>query len=424
MISRRDFIGGGLLSSAALGWVSVSFGAEGDRIQKIPLKGAMFQRRNGQLVLMGRGIVASVSDDQGRTWSDPKPLMQGSAPVRSTGNVLGLLRLQSGRIALCYGRTSDGASETDELLEGPSSAKTEREEIFFRTSGDEGATWSDEISVTPMPGDELYAFHGSMVQLASGRIILPAYTNFSHNYVGRPRGVGHGWLPEYCATHMLYSDDEGKTWDHTGGLFMWKDMGQGGHVDCNEACVADTADGRVLMLARNSNMRVLRSYSRDGGKSWSLVEFSDLSTSDAPVRLKRIPSTGDLLIVWNQVTTDEHRNGYGRSRLSTAISKDSGNTWQHFKNLEVSPGMSRAAKIYDPQPPQFARSGQYTKPDQIPNNSIRGMYRYSYSNVHFFNDQVYIDHDHFFRPNVWATKEQRREVYQKLHILPLDWLYS
>jgi hypothetical protein len=96
-----------------------------------------------------------------------------------------------------------------------------------------------------MPGDELYAFHGSMVQLASGRIILPAYTNFSHNYVGRPRGVGHGWLPEYCATHMLYSDDEGKTWGHTGGLFMWKDMGQGGHVDCNEACVADTADGRV-----------------------------------------------------------------------------------------------------------------------------------------------------------------------------------
>ena len=86
--------------------------------------------------------------------------------------------------------------------------------------------------------------------------------------------------------------------------------------------------------------------------------------------------------------------------------------------------MARTAKVYDPQPPQFARSGQYTKPDQIPNNSIRGMYRYSYSNVHFFNDQVYIDHDHFFRPNVWATKEQRREVYQKLHILPLDWLYS
>jgi hypothetical protein len=118
-----------------------------------------------------------------------------------------------------------------------------------------------------------------------------------------------------------------------------------------------------------------------------------------------------------------YRNGYGRSHLSTAI-WGFRTTWQHFKNLEVSPGMARTAKVYDPQPPQFARSGQYTKPDQIPNNSIRGMYRYSYSNVHFFNDQVYIDHDHFFRPNVWATKEQRREVYQKLHILPLDWLYS
>src|SRR5262245_1187514 len=130
MISRRDFISGGLLSGSALAWSSISFGAEGDRIQKIPLKGAMFQRRNGQLVLMGRGVIASVSDDQGRTWSEPKPLLQAGAPVRSSSHVLGLLRLQSGRIALCYARSTDGAGETDELWEGPSSARTAREEIF------------------------------------------------------------------------------------------------------------------------------------------------------------------------------------------------------------------------------------------------------------------------------------------------------
>ena len=77
-----------------------------------------------------------------------------------------------------------------------------------------------------------------------------------------------------------------------------------------------------------------------------------------------------------------------------------------------------------PNDVKFARGGQYTVPDEVPNNGIRGMFRYSYPNVHFFGDKVYIDHDHFFRPSIWASKEQRRDVYQKLHILPLEWLYS
>jgi hypothetical protein len=97
----------------------------------------------------------------------------------------------------------------------------------------------------------------------------------------------------------------------------------------------------------------------DNGKSWSLVEFTDLSTSDASIRFHRVPSNGDLLIVWNQVTIQEQRNGYGRSCLSTAISRDSGQTWGHFKNLELSPGMNPDTQVIDPQP-QFARGGEYT----------------------------------------------------------------
>src|SRR2546422_2833690 len=251
MITRRGFVKASLASGAALGWTVVSHGADGEKIQKIPLKGAMFQRRNGELVLMGRGLVWSASKDGGRSWSDPKPLLDRGKAVVSHSHVLGLLRLQSGKVALCYARSAGGSAETDALLEGPSAARAEREEIFFRTSVDDGLTWSEETSVTPLPGDDLYALHGSMVQLRSGRLILPAYTNFRHDYVGRPRGVGHAWLPEYCATHMLYSDDEGRTWDHTAGLFLWKDMGHGGIVDCDEACVEDTSDGRVIMLARN-----------------------------------------------------------------------------------------------------------------------------------------------------------------------------
>lgn len=409
-MNRRDFLRTGTLVLAGSGLLA----ADESKPLKIPFKGDMFQRDDGRLVLAGRGLVYSVSDDGGQRWSQTREVLDSSfpdkgRPIKSSSHVLGLLRLRSGRVGLCYGRWQ--AVNNDR-----------RQEIFFRTSVDEGRSWSAETSVTPLPGDDLYAFHGSLTQLANGRLILPAYTSFSHNYVGRPKGIGHTWLPEYYATHMLYSDDEGETWDATGALFHWKDLGHGGSAPCGEACVDETADGRLIMLARSTNMRVLRSYSSDGGVRWTMVGMTDLSNSNAPVRLARIPSTGDLLIVWNQVTAKEHRDGYGRSRLSTAISQDSGRSWRYFKTLELSPGMDDSRRVEDTEPPRFVRTGSDTSPGTVPDNPIKGYIRASYPNVHFFGDKVYIDHDHWFRPNLWSS--EKRDEYQKLHVLPVDWLYS
>ena len=413
-MNRRTFIKTGGLAAGALQAGAAAPKEPG--ILKIPFKGDMFQRESGRIVLMGRGLMYSVSDGGGRRWSQPREVLDSSIanrglPIRSDSHVLGLRRLQSGKVALCYGRwqTVNGLR---------------RQEIFSRISIDEGRSWLGETSVTPLPGDDLYALHGSLTQLDGGRLILPAYTSFSHNYVGRRKSIGHTWLPEYYATNMLYSDDEGQTWDHSGALFHWKEMGYGGSAPCGEACAAETQDGRLIMLARSTNMRVLRSYSEDQGKTWSLVELTDLNNSNAPVRLARIPSTGDLLIVWNQVTAEENRNGYGRSRLSTAISKDSGRSWGHFKTLSLSPGMDAAARVVDPEPPQFIRSGENTHPGQVPDNSVRGFVRASYPNINFFGGKVYIDHDHWFRPSLWAGKGEARDSYQQLHILDLDWLYS
>src|SRR5258706_4809070 len=99
MITRRGFVKTGLMSSAAFGWTGVQYAGSEEKVQKIPLKGAMFERRNGELVLMGRGLVWSSSTDQGRTWSEPKPLTNRGKPVVSHSHVLGLRRLQSGKVA-------------------------------------------------------------------------------------------------------------------------------------------------------------------------------------------------------------------------------------------------------------------------------------------------------------------------------------
>ena len=407
-MKRRDFLKASSVATGAF-FVGANNNDE-DAVGKIPFKGAMYERGDGKLVLICRGLVYSVSHDEGRTWSKRKLLMNTGEAIQSDSDVLGLERLHSGKLALCYGRRQKVGNET-------------HQEIFIRTSEDDGKTWSPENSLTPFARDDLYALHGSLVQLKSGRLILPSYSSYSHNYVGRPRGIGHTWLPEYYATHMLISDDEGVTWEPTGAMFLWKDFGHGGTTACGEACLAETADGRLLMLGRTTNMRALRSYSKDDGTTWSYVECSDLCSSNSPVRLKRIPSTGDLLVVWNQVTAQEHRDGYGRSRLSTAISKDSGQSWEHFRNLELCPGMDPNPRVVDPEPPQFVCAGADTDPGRVPSNRVRGIIRNSYPNVHFLGNKVFIDHDHHWKPNQWVDQSQRRDVYQKLHILPLDALY-
>ena len=53
--------------------------------------------------------------------------------------------------------------------------------------------------------------------------------------------------------------------------------------------------------------------------------------------IKRLPSTGDLLLVWNDHAQIPANLRDRRVPLSTAISKDDGKTWQHVKALEGNP---------------------------------------------------------------------------------------
>ena len=70
-----------------------------------------------------------------------------------------------------------------------------------------------------------------------------------------------------------------------------------------------------------------------------LLDHRDDAGAVTPVRNARrparIPSTGDLLLVWNN-SPDK------RFPLTSAISKDDGKTWQHIKNLDEDPAHTYA----------------------------------------------------------------------------------
>jgi hypothetical protein len=85
------------------------------------------------------------------------------------------------------------------------------------------------------------------------------------------------------------------------------------------------------------------SYSKDNGENWSKVEPGNIKSPCSPASITRIPSTGDLMLVWN----DKDRNPFlkeeektwsnERTPLNIAISKDEGKTWINEKTLEDNP---------------------------------------------------------------------------------------
>jgi hypothetical protein len=113
-----------------------------------PYKGGLVELKGGRILGISRGLVRYHSDDRGRTWSKPEPVTQDGRVIRAEGDPVSLLRLASGKIALTYGRPI----LREEMPPKAAAAferynDIERSGLFFRTSSDEGKSWSREVMV-------------------------------------------------------------------------------------------------------------------------------------------------------------------------------------------------------------------------------------------------------------------------------------
>ncbi len=94
---------------------------------------------------------------------------------------------------------------------------------------------------------------------------------------------------------------------------------------------------RLMMLMRTDSGCQYRSWSAGGGVTWSKPEPTDIISPISPATVKRIPKTGDLLLVWNNhKDVDEIYRGK-RTPLNAAVSRDDGKTWENIKTLEDDP---------------------------------------------------------------------------------------
>lgn len=251
-------------------------------------------------------LSAKISADGGRTWSATLTLVDnpGARNVKHPN----LLRLSSGDILLCYTVWFSGTNR----------------QIFLRRSGDGGETWSAAEQIPQPPGFNMIN-NDHIFQMRHGRIILPAFNT--------PIIWAKG---EHHRAFCCYSDDDGRTWAF---IEKWVDLPQRG---AEEPAVVERKDGSLLMFLRCQLGAIYYSVSADGGQTWSVPESTLIKAPASPASLKRIPSTGDLLLIWNHNYEPGHHHQGERTPLSTAVSKDDGATWSHICDLEVVPGGAAA----------------------------------------------------------------------------------
>jgi len=310
-----------------------------DAIKQSPAYGSVLPVGDGRLLWVwgtGRGdpiepVQANYSEDAGETWSMPADLtLESDEPMLAVMDA-NLLRLKSGEVGLAMrSRAQVGAYEGDYHAS-----------LTFSRSADEGATWSTPVQVNP-PGTNAVFTNERSTVLKDGRVIVPFYTSFGARPVGDEKtrycygeafsSAERGGL-SYSSAY--YSDDEGRTWQRSRNEVMASlENGIQGTFSMGEPAVIELNDGRVLMFGRTNLGRFFQSYSDDRGETWNQAQPTELACYPSPLNISRIPSTGDLLVIWNQLSAWEIMAGLYRHRLTSAVSSDEGMTWRNHRNLE------------------------------------------------------------------------------------------
>jgi len=245
-------------------------------------------------------LAGRFSSDKGKTWTgkDVKILdREGKMNVMSVS----LLRLQNGEIAFFYLRKN---STTDCIP-------------MLRLSQDEAKTWSEPVRCIPDKEGYFVLNNNRVIQLKNGRIMLAVAM---HGIPGDPEFHRVGRLWSY------FSDDNGRTWK------AGEEVPNPGNIVTQEPGLIELKNGDIMMYVRTTANVQYFSFSKDRGLTWSPVEAGNLKSPCSPATIARIPSTGDLLVVWNDNGVDQKR-----TPLNIAISRDEGKSWIKNKVLENDP---------------------------------------------------------------------------------------
>jgi len=185
-----------------------------------------------------------------------------------------------------------------------------------------------------------------VIRLGTGRIVVPVAFHRLNREPQNPldfSAIDHRGIAVY-----YLSDDDGQTWRQSAD---WYGLPLSSGSGLQEPGVVELKDGRVWSWCRTDQGQQWSLWSSDGGDHWTPPVPTRIMSPCSPASVKRIPSTGDLLMVWNDhersrnnkdlphplPPLDPQPASAGRTPLVAAISQDEGRTWSRRRCLETSP---------------------------------------------------------------------------------------
>lgn len=247
-------------------------------------------------------IVARESRDGGRTWGDPRVLQEN----------VGKQNVMSATLRRLKPNAIDGPLGLVYLVKnGPADLKA-----YLRVSDDEAKTFGKPVCMTDQPGYHVMN-NDRVAVLSSGRLVCPvAWTD----------DVSKGG---HFVCRCYFSDDGGKTWK------KGTDTVDAPKRGAMEPEVIELTDGKLIMIVRTQLGHIATALSKDGGDHWGEPGQLPVKAPEAPATIRRIPATGDLLLVWNNTFDPKAGHGGKRTPLAVAVSSDEGKTWAHVRDLET-----------------------------------------------------------------------------------------
>ena len=255
-------------------------------------------------------VVAALSDDGGRNWSNPRQIVDNPGLWDGDPNVI-----VDGPRTFVYVTTRAVELKT-----------IDKSTVFMVKTDDGGKSWSSPVEIS-MPKTYVAGKQHKGLRLGDGTLLM-GYSWDLWAEKGTPaRTEGEMNI----AAGALRSTD-GIHWTPFGELHVWiPKMTPYSTNGLDEPSIVELADGEILMVMRTGSSRHYESRSRDGGLTWAPPRPSSLAGHNTPTGLWRVDQSEEIIAIWNNSPVN-------RRPLSVAISADGGRTWSPPRNVAESDG--------------------------------------------------------------------------------------
>ena len=292
------------------------------------------------------------STDGGRTWSRQQVIWDDGP--NTCGNPCPVVDEKIGMIWLLLTRNLGDDNERNIKLHQARGTRT----VWLARSRNDGKTWSRPVEITRDTKQPAWGWYatgpGVGIQIRhgphKGRLVVPCDHSYDDSQ-GNLRG-----MPVEYGSHVIYSDDHGKSWDIGGAV----------RPKVNECQVVEVADGKGTLLldmrAYFGRSRRAQAFSRDGGLTWTPpqdhLELVEPVCQASLIRYSWPEGDGRSRLLFSN-PADEKR----RRAMTVRLSQDEGQTWPHARILHE-------------------QAAAYSCLARLPNGHIGCLYECGETNVH------------------------------------------